>query len=204
MSVFKDIISADVVEDLLTAHLKKWLPDYLAEVAAQRGLARGDIPMPVSWNITPTFDTSGVIRVPAMLIVSGGFAESPRKQGDGGYIATWTMGVAALVSAKDQQSTRRLARRYGAVISAAIMQQPSLGDPRIEGVTWVDESFTDIPSDQSTLASANELFNVSMKGVLNAKAGPAQPEPQPDPMTQYPDRPTVQQISVSVTNEETP
>lgn len=189
MSRFGDIISADKLEDDLTVFLQKWLYTYLAEVAERHGDARGDYPKPKYWTTTPilTNDAITQVRYPAVLIVSPGLASRPVRRGDGTYEGTYQVGVCIVTSTKNELSTSKKARRYGAAVHTAIMQRPSLDTNYIEGVEWADERFTDfLNADQDTVASATEIFNFTVKGLFNALNGPGVSEPLPEPAT-YPE-----------------
>lgn len=189
MTRFGDIISADRLEDDLTAFLQKWLPTYLAEVATHHGALRTDYPKPKYWTTTPilTVDAVSQIRFPAVLIVSPGLMGKPVRRGDGIYEASYQIGVCILTSANTELGSSKAARRYGAAVHTAVMQRPSLDTTYIEGVEWADERFTDfLTADQDTVASATEIFNITVKGLFNALNGPGVANPLPEPAT-YPE-----------------
>lgn len=176
-SVFNSIISTDVAQDAVIAHLKLWLPTYLAEVDEQRGFNRGYTNTPKSWQIVPTFDNTLDGQLPAILAICPGTADKPEKLGDGTYIATYTVGVATLVKAPDQLQANALAKRYGAAVTACITQKKSLGRDDVESITWEGDSYDDVPTSQDrTLVAATVHFNVQMHGVLFEYAGPFTPE----------------------------
>jgi hypothetical protein len=188
MTRFGQIISADVLEDALTTYLKKWIPTYLGEVAESMGLPRNVFPRPKYWTTTPilTNETVGQVRYPAVLIVSPGLAGQPVRRGDGSYEATYQAGVCLVVSTKNELGASRTARRYGAAVRTAVMQRPGLETDYIEGVAWADERFTDfLNAEQETVASATEIFNFTLAGVMNALHGPGPqyPDPLPEPAT---------------------
>jgi hypothetical protein len=189
MTRFGDIISADRLEDDLTIFLKKWIGTYLAEVADYHGDSRTDYPAPKYWTTTPilTVDTVTQVRYPAALVVSPGLMQKPVRRGDGTYEGSYQIGVCILTSVKSELGSSRMARRYGAAVHAAVMQRPSLDTTYIEGVEWADERFTDfLNAEQDTVASATEIFNVTVKGLFNALKGPGVADPLPEPAT-YPE-----------------
>jgi hypothetical protein len=188
MTRFGNIISADLLEDDLTTFLQRWILTYLGEVAEQNGESRNRYPRPKYWTTTPilTIDSVAQIRYPATLIVSPGLVGKPVRRGDGSYEATYQIGVCVLCSTKDEAGTTRMARRYGAAIHSAVLQKPSLETDYIIGVEWADERFTDfLNADQETVASATEIFNVTIAGLFDAHKGPGPkyPDPLPEPAT---------------------
>lgn len=198
MTRFGPIISADRLEDDLTIFLQKWIETYLAEVAIAHGDTRTDYPKPKYWTTTPilTVDAVTQIRYPAALVVSPGLVSKPIRRGDGTYEGTYQVGVCVLTSVNTELGSSKSARRYGAAIHAAVMQRPSLDTTYIEGVEWADERFTDfLNANQDTVASATEIFNITVKGLFNALKGPGVADPLPEPAT-YPE-PTVVRDPVS-------
>lgn len=220
-TIFGAILSADVAQDAMIAHLKLWLPTYLAEIDEQRGFERGYTNTPQSWQIVPTFDNTLDGQLPAILAICPGTADKPEKLGDGTYLVTYTVGVAALVKAPDQLQANALAKRYGAAITACVDQKKSLGRNDVEAVTWEGDSYDDVPTSQDrTLVAATVHFNVQFHGVLSEYAGPFAPEvtseeqtepivdhtkPQPDPTTPWPLRgpiPDEEHVVVTLTRKD--
>lgn len=202
MSVFGTIIDGSQVEDAVQTFIKRWLPTYLSELADQRGLPRdtwlftdsnGDWAAIRSWTNTPQFTLDENTQLPAALVITTGLAGRPVKEGDGSYRATWITGIAVVVSAKDQDSTQRLAKRFGAAIRWLFVQHPSLEDPNVEGTSWEDENYDDVSSEQErTLASVRMVFSIEYHHVVNALDGPVLPaDPPADPTVPYTDWTTV-------------
>lgn len=211
MSIFGPIIDGATVEESVMTFLQRWLPTYLAEVARQNGLDP-DVWLqpgnwPPSWSNKTRFDLTEETRLPAILVISAGLAGRPIKEGDGNYRATWMIGIAAIVSAKDQDSTNKLAKRYGAAIRWLMMQHPSMEDPNVEGVDWEDEIYDDIPPQQErTLSGVRLVFSVEYTHVMSALDGPVLPaDPPPDPTVPYEDWPIIPDIDhVQIEVKETP
>jgi hypothetical protein len=214
MTIFGQVIDGSQVEDIVENFLQRWLPVYLAELAEQRALPRdtwlktgpqGN--WPPSWSRKSQFDYTEETRLPSILILSAGLSGPPWKEGDGTYHATWMIGVAALVSAKDQETTDALAKRYGAAVRWLFIQHPSLEDANVEGTTWEDEAYDDIGVVQNrTLASVRLVFSVQLKNVASSLDGPVLPDdPPPDPTTPYEDWPILEDIDhVHIDVKETP
>jgi hypothetical protein len=133
-----------------------------------------------------------------------GLSSRPRKNGEGGYMADFSVGVAAIVSAKDWDSTLSLAKQYAAASRAVMVQKPSCGGFAC-GVEWLDESYDDIPAaDNRTLAAGMSMFVVSVDNVINRQGGPRTwpfPDP-PDPGSQPGSHwPLVETVDVDVEKE---
>jgi hypothetical protein len=196
---FGTFVSADQIEDDLTAFLKKWIATYLGQIAEQHALTRDKYPKPKYWTTTPilTNDTVSQVRYPACLIVSPGLVSQPVKRG-GRYEATYQAGVCILVSTKTEGSAARTARRYARAVAAAVLQKQSLETDYVEGVEWVDERFTEfLNAQQESVASATVIFSITVNGALDVNSGvsPQYPDPLPEPASPpnstYPDTTTV-------------
>ncbi len=197
MSIIGRILSPDVVQSDIIAHLKLWLPTYLCEVDEQRGLARGLTSWPKSWQVVPTFDNTLEGQLPAMLVICPGTATKPIKEGDGTYRATYTVGVAALVKGPDQITANEIAKRYGAAIAASMLQEKGRINESLHGLGWEGDSYDDVRVEADrTLSSATVHFAVEYRNVLSEREGPSAPilgtpenpdpykAPKPEPKTE--------------------
>lgn len=195
--VFGQMIDGAIVEDDVKNHLQNWLPTYLTQLAEDRGLDRGAIALPKNWYNTTDFDTDFSARnTPAVLIISSGISGAPIREGDGSFRCTFLIGIGVVVSAggdNSQLNSNRLARRYGVAIATAMLQNSALNSEQVDGVTWEDLSYDDVPSDdQSGLASVRLVFSIEYRNVLNSNLGPGTPDPIPDPIDNpYPDWGTI-------------
>jgi hypothetical protein len=197
-STFKTIISSVELERSVIETLQAWLPTYLREVERQMGRTMGQIPPPRSYSTATTFESENYDQMPAILVVSPGLFEEPESDGDGTYAAVWSIGVAAIVAAKDEVTTREVARIYGAAIRAIMLHHQIYGSLKLgAGTTWLDESYDDIPELASrSLQAAQLIFTIRVDDVVTKWAGPLEP---PDPDTQPgADWPTVETVEVNV------
>lgn len=210
MTIFGQILDASHVERTFKAFLDRWMPVYLAEVARQNSLPPnswlfqrpdGSWGWIRGWQAGPRFELDENTQLPAGRMIVAGVAGRPTKEGDGTYRATWTVGMAIVVSAKDQASTDALAKRMGAAIRALVVQHPSLEDSNVEGTSWEDEGYDDVPPEQGrNLASARLVFNVEYNYVVSALDGPVLPsDPPVDPTVPYADWPTVRDPNAAPT-----
>lgn len=199
MSIFGQMLDGAQVEETVESFLKRWLPTYLAQIAEDRGLARNAIAPPVSWQNTPEFTLTESTQLPAILVITAGISGQPVRHGDGSYSATWIVGIGVVVTAggpDPARATSRLAKRYGAAIRTLMLQHASLESSNVEGVTWEDENYDDIPTDQRrSLASARLVFSIEFRDVLNALDGPLLPaNPPADSTAPYADWSTIPDI----------
>jgi hypothetical protein len=198
-SIFGQVIDGAQVDEAVESFLRRWLPVYLAQMAEDRGLPRDAFPAPKTWATSTEFTIEKVTQLPAILILNAGLSEPPIREGDGSYRAKWMIGIAVVVTAGGDdplRSVNRLAKRYGAAIRLLLIHHPSLEDPNVEGTTWEDENYDDIPADQDrSMASARLVFEVEYRAVANSYDGPVLPsDPPPDPTTPYPDWPTIDDL----------
>lgn len=178
MSVFGNLLTGRDVEQDVLEHLQTWMGTYLAEVERQSGLA--PLPPVRSWTSHNEFDKWPEEQIPCVLIVSPGLAGAPVKDGDGTYRASWSLGVAVIVSGASRDDTNHLAKLYSAAVRAILLQHPGLADD-CRGVTWVDERYDDLPpEDGRTLAAGQNVFAIEYTNVLNSRLGPAAPSEDPE------------------------
>lgn len=185
-----------MVEDAVVDVLKRWLPTYLAEVERQSGLATAFYPRPRSWEVRNEMEKWPEEQLPSIIVISTGLAGTPLKEGGGQFRVPWAIGVAAVVSAKDALSTRRMAYRYAAAIRALLIHRQSLDQAlggAVRGVNWLDGRNNEMPVEAGrTIWASRQVFSVDVGGVLTANAGPVTPaDPQPDPNVSYEEWPTI-------------
>lgn len=198
MTVFDPIFDASVLEEDVTSFLNKWFRTYSAEISEQRGFGRDKFKTPKYWTTTPVLTPDAVqqVRYPAVLVLSTGLVGRPVRKGDGRYDGTYALGVTVLATADNDQNASKMAKRYGAAVRTLILQKPAMETDYITEVAWTDERFTDyLQNKQTAVGSATEIFEVTVKDILGAKAGPGIPDPLPEPATapnpSYEDRPVV-------------
>jgi hypothetical protein len=181
--LFGPIFVPSFLEQAVIDTLKLWLPTYLAEVELQLEREQGLIEPPRSYTTRRRFEKFPEDQIPTCVVVSPGLANEPHKEGDGSHRAEWALGVGVIVSAPDQESTNLVAKIYGAAIRACLLQKSSLGGVA-SGITWYDESYDDLPSDDTarTLGAAALYFRVEVEDIVNSRVGPNVPTP---PGTQW-------------------
>jgi len=129
-------------------------------------------PAPRSYTRSTTFDKLPEDQLPAIIVVSPGLSDEPRRAGDRTYQADWMVGVGALVETRDETTAKKASRDVAALIRAIILQQPSLGG-FANGVRWLNESYDQLPIEsRRTLASAEVEFSIRVDDVVNASELP--------------------------------
>jgi hypothetical protein len=187
VDIFDQIISANQIEEAMRDHLKLWMPVYIQEMELQLGRERGKVPVPRSFMIAGGLEQMKENQLPGILIQSPGTTSVPTHDGSGMYTANWRMALTAFISALDQDSTRAVAKLYGAAMRAIIVQKPSLGGFAINS-RWTSESYSDEPSPdgERNLTLASVTCEVTVENVVNKMGGPRTfPDVDPpDPATQ--------------------
>lgn len=194
MSTIGPILDPGLLHDSLIAHLKKYLPIWLAEVDAER-----NVPVPTSlpkaYEVVSAIDLSSEPQMPAIYIVSPGMADPPMREGNGTIRCVWEVNIAAIVNGPDQVATEKLGKRYFAAILGCIMAKRSLGDPNVRGTDFMGDSYNDLPADERrTKGIAYLRFNIEYDHVARSLMVNIPDDPPDDPTTPLPDYPTLPDI----------
>lgn len=204
-SIFGRIVTGGDVEERCIDVLKRWSGTYISEVERQNGIEAGTLARIRAWVTAPSFDKWPEDQVPAVLLISVGLAEAPRKGGDGRYRARWQMGLGCICSARTQAQAHAQAMLYVAAHRTLLIQRPSL-DGWADGVVWQDEDYAQISYDDlRTLAAGQATFTVEVADVVTANAGPLTPDEPEDPDTlPWPPWQPVVTADVDVQNHQPP
>lgn len=176
---FKPIIIGSEVEQWVIDIIKKWAETYIDELMFQIGWEGSAIPAPRSYTTRTRVRHFEEDQLPQVIVVSPGLAGPPKKDGSGAYRAAFSLGVSVIASAKDEPSTKALARFYAAVTRAILIQHASLGG-HAEDLEWRDESYDDIEDDADisrVLAAGSNYFRIEIPQVVTWGAGPKFPSP---------------------------
>ena len=198
-SIFRPIVTGYDVEQVVMGLFKRWFGTYLSEVERQHERPAGYWQRPRSYTRTMSFDKFPEDQLPAIILISSGLAEQPRRGGDGSYNARWLMLFGCLCSARTQQDAHDMAHDYAAAVHTLMVQKPSL-DGHADGLTWLYDRTDDLAhSDIRSLASCTAGFSVQVNGVASAYGGPVTPDEPLDPDTlPWPDWPRVKEVDVVV------
>jgi hypothetical protein len=199
MSTLGPMFSAARIETAAQDTLQTWIETYLAQFERDNTLTPRSLPKPRSYVLNPRPAKYDEDQVPAIVIVCGGTVDPPERHGDGTITAWFSLGVGVLVSASDRYKTLQLAKDYGAIIRALISEKDTLGGVAQETI-WERDEYADAGSNSGRreFASAVMSFRTCINGVANFLEGID--EPPSDPYDTLPDRPTVDEADVTITN----
>lgn len=200
--VFGTFLTDWQVKQKVVEHLREWMPDYLPNARrngeALYGESFSDFPLPRSYTIVPREPDRWVEdQLPAILVVSTGPTEAPRRDGDGVYRGVFGIGVASICSAGSEELTGLFADLYFMAAAGILLDKPSLGG-FAQGTVMSgapDNAFLTGERDR-TLASRFCDFNVRVDRILEVTGGPAEhlEDPDVDPGA----RPTVLTTEIEV------
>lgn len=200
-ALFGPNLLPDAVEQAVIDTGRLWLPEYLAWTERRLGLAPHTLPAVESWVPTADLTRWPEEQLPSVLVMNTGLAEPPVRHGRD-YTAKFAVGLAVVVSAKDSDSTERLAKHYTALLRAIMLHHPDLGGIA-DAVEWLDEGYDALPSGtrRRALAAGQCVFRVEVPEVVSMFAG-IRSEPRDDPYAgPPPDDPTVAKTTVTVSPE---
>lgn len=203
MTIFDTILDSDVIEMAVVDQLKVWSRTYIEEVVQQKGLDAGSMPDIRTWTTANEFVNFPEERLPIVLVIGTGTADTPTKEGDGRIRAHWGIGIAVIAGGKDKPTSRRNAKLYSAAIRAALLQTPRAETmPWCQGIDWEGESPPSQPDDKErALHAVRSAFRLDVRGIVNPKAGPDQPLPN-DPGVPYGDWPLAETVEATITKED--
>lgn len=194
---FGQILTGSEVEQWAIDTLRKWFDTYVSELQQQINWQGAQIPSPRSYTTRTRVRHFEDDQLPQCIVVSPGLAAPPKKDGYGIYRCEFSLGTSVIASAKDEVSTKALARFYAAVTRTILIQHASL-DGHADGLEWRDESYDDIEDDADVsrmLAAGSNYFRIDIPNVVTWGAGPKDilpPTPDTDPWpgeTRWPDPP---------------
>lgn len=197
--IYGPIITRQDVEAAFLQTVKTWLTVYLYELERRGGRDVGSIARPKSWNVQAESRIWPEDQLPAILVVSGGLADQPTKDGDGLYRAGWSVGLMVVLSARTVSEAGELVGLYTAAVRTLIVQHPSLGG-LATATEWRDESYNNAPVEVQRTGQAGLLeFSVYVDDIVSTRGGPA--TPPPDPTIEPGDWPLVQEADVLIQKE---
>jgi hypothetical protein len=111
-------------------------------------------------------------QLPALIIVSPGTIGPTRRDGEGNYSATWSLGVTAVTQSTGEDVGRETAAMLATAAADVLLHYLPRVDDRIRNVTWEAEATTDTPMDdaRSRHACTREL-HVTVEDVVSDFAG---------------------------------
>jgi hypothetical protein len=176
---------ASELQDAVKATLRRFFPQYMAEYALQ---GNWDPIPPVirSYESRNRFDKLPEEQLPMAIVISPGLVNPPKQDGGGKYSGWYGIGVGIVASAKDEEETDRLAKRYAAIVRKILLDHPTLEGEIASGVEWIDESFDDVPDEdgQRTIKASRSAFQFWIEDIVT-RGGPQ--DEQVPPGTDWPE-----------------
>jgi hypothetical protein len=175
VTIFGPMVPDTVVEDLVTATLKKWFGTYLGELERVTGRARNSIASP-RWGVTvESFHKRPEQTTPFVTVLSAGITQDPVADGEGLYRAWFGIEVTVTVSASTAQAVESLAKLYATTADAVVVQkllrdQPADG-PLLD-LIWHGHAPEDMGDTDRSMLSMTSRFSVLVASVLQRGAGP--------------------------------
>lgn len=201
---FDPVVTRIQIADAVKELLKDWLPAYIAEIERQNTLTAKSLPMPRSYSTRTEVTKWGEDQTPAVVIVCPGLSGPPRRDGNGVWAAPWGIAVGVITSGTYQRTVIENASYYGAAVRACLLQRGTLLNDLAGSVVWLDESYTDIPENESrSLAAARIEFEYLIPAAVNDMAGPAPSvDPPEDPYVAPEAWPTVETTHLTTSQED--
>lgn len=184
-NVYAQIVSRTAVERAMVATLGLWVDDALGEIERVDGWPLNSIERPKGIVTASEFIHWEEDQIPVIVVINSGLASQPIQHAGGRYDATWLMGVAAIVSDVEKDTTRDLAGSYAAAVRMAVLQHSMLKSPLYpkglaSATDWIGEDDSDIPILASrSLGCTRVIFQVEVEGAVTKRAGPRSPSDTP-------------------------
>lgn len=192
-SLFGPMVGGDEVEAAVRATLILWFPVYLAELERRNELTAGTLPAVSAWQTSNKFTQAQSGKPPWGIIVAPGTAEAPEMRGDRSYDCKWEVSVGIIVQSTTPDKANRMAKLYATAVRTILLQNPALGGVA-SAVEWTGEANDAAPEDYLPVGWVTEsTFNVTVRGVVNAFAGPSDPT-----VLDPPDRPIVETTELNI------
>lgn len=172
------LFSSHVIEEVVLAKLKRWLPGYLTIATELHGV-NGKIAGIKSWGISNTGEKWPEQGLPALLVVGPEETSGePEKHGQGMYRATWPVEVGVVIAARTAPNARKYARIYGAAVRGALLQGRSQGEQGL-ATGWLGEGsgLLGLDKQRRTMAANANLFDVTVDNVVSWRKGSGQDKP---------------------------
>src|SRR4029077_9878627 len=117
---FGSIVVPRDIESAAAETVAHWMPFYLRELERQKGIPENSLPAIRSYRFSRDFGDAQwpEDQLPCIIFVTPGMVGLPRKDGSGSYRTTWALGVATVVSGRDEASTRQLTGLYTGAVRA--------------------------------------------------------------------------------------
>lgn len=186
MSEFGAILDYGQVENAVRDVILAWIDTYLIAVERENDIAPRTITRPRSWKVLDLLELTPEQNLPAVYVISGGDEEDPRVEADRSETAQLSMGVIMVGKDTNRDSTRVLARRYGAALATLIDHKAYLAGVQLASTPrqLFDERANysrGLNKPAFVMAEAHVTFTVTVPGIRVRGGGPGTPFPAPVP-----------------------
>lgn len=172
---FGSVVTKGDVVAAVRDTLQTWAPTYCAWRARESGIA---VPPPRHYITLRELDDWPKLQPPSVLIACTGLAETPSAHAGRSYLASWAVGVVAVVTGRDKRETDAVAEQMGAALRLLLIQKSALGG-FAEGTDWLDEAYDALPEqDRRQLAGVRLEFAVETRDTASGR-GPSAPADDP-------------------------
>jgi hypothetical protein len=180
------------VEDLILAHYKKWLPQWISARERKMGIIPNTIARPRSFIVKQMFTAlPGEEQTPLVIIVSDGFSSEPGRRGTGVWSAGMRVGIAVMCMGGGEGQARALCGHYqAALLGVALKHQVVDDDSQVHLSEFVNLRIEDI--DEEAVGRSLAAVRMELVYTVNHFAEDVRPPDYvPDPITPDPDDPYV-------------
>ena len=178
-ATFGPMVASDDVDRAVIAHLRKWLPTYLKQIAFVKD-AKLAAPRRASYaTVLPTNNEWKNFCLPGVFVATARTEGTPDHDGSGDVVASWLVAISAMVRGRDAAEARRNASLYELGIRMAMEQHGDLGGFAI-GTRWSSggesRPLVDPLGDSRWLAEGASQYAVVVGPTHNWLAGPDVPD----------------------------
>lgn len=157
--------SAHTLTDMALNTLQSHMADELNDQLERDGLDNVDFPPPKSWQMLQDVDDLTIDQSPLVVVTTPGLVGEPSRMAGGKHRASWIIDAYVFVRGQSYDDVRIRVFTYAAAL------RTTLGRWRVGAIyptRWVDESYAEIPSEQTrTLGGAVVSFVVDVSDVLD-------------------------------------
>jgi hypothetical protein len=192
------------VEQLILAHYKLWLPQWLSARERHVGLPVGTIARPRSFIVKQTFTAlPGEESTPLVIVVSNGFTGEPSRRGTGYWNAEMRVGIAVMCMGAGEGQARALCGHYqAAVLGVALKHKVVDEDGFVFLCDFSDLKIDDIEDEAMGRSICAVRLDLAYKiNMFVADTDPPVLVP-PDDIDPLPDDPEVETVHIDVNQVE--
>jgi hypothetical protein len=190
------------VEELILAHYKKWLPQWLTARERKVGIFPGAISRPKSYIVKQMFTAlPGEEQTPLVIVVSDGFSAEPTRRGTGVWNSGMRVGIAVMCMGADGGQARALCGHYQAALLGVALKHQAVDEAGMVHLSdFVDLKIENIDEEavgRSLCAVRMELVYTINDFVEDMNP----PDYVPDSITPDPDDSLVEEVLIDVQKE---